>query len=313
MSILVATRSNPDIWVSQMKKYFPERTIVTLEEPFDRRSVHYVLSWYHPEGSLTGLPNLTAIFSIGAGVDHLFRDTRLPEALIIRAINENLTNRMSEYVLLHCLSYLRQSDYLADCQKQKLWMNNPSAPSAQDIRIGIMGYGVLGQDAGRKLQMVGFDVAGWVRTPHETEDISLFTGEQELEAFLNRTDILVCLLPLTDETRGILNLKLFEKLPQDGVLGGPYLINAGRGECQIEEDIIAALDQNILKGATLDVFQKEPLPPESPLWQHPGIILTPHNAAISNSRHIAKGIAEAINMLEKGDIPPGIVSREQQY
>lgn len=313
MTILVAMPSYTQSWVERLTYYLPDRAVYALGEPFDRRSIHYVAAWNHPEGSLSGLPNLSVIFSLGAGVDHLLADLKLPDVPVVRMINPDLTARMSEYVILHCLSYLRKPEQLAKQQKEKRWYKDYRAPSAADVRVGIMGYGVLGQDAAHKLKMIGFDVAGWVRTPREQVDIPLFAGNEGLDPFLHRTDILVCLLPFTSETKGILNLSLFEKLAQDGVIQGPFLINCGRGGCQNEADILTALNTGILKGATLDVFEYEPLPEDSPLWHHPLVTVTPHNSAVSNPEQLAKSIADMIQKFEAGEPLEGIVRPERGY
>jgi glyoxylate/hydroxypyruvate reductase A len=187
---------------------------------------------------------------------------------------------MSEYVVLHCLMHLREQRRYDAQQRQKLWDHDQIPPKASEVRVGIMGFGVLGQDAARKLRVMGFDVAGWSRSPKQVEGFRVYAG-QDLDAFLARTDILVALLPLTPSTRGILNRKLFGKLARDGRLGGPVLINAGRGRLQVEADILACLGDGTLKAATLDVFETEPLPANSPLWTHPAVTVTPHNAAVS--------------------------------
>ncbi|PTM40117.1 glyoxylate/hydroxypyruvate reductase A [Bosea sp. 124] len=302
MSLLLAmTGWHVEDWRARFKALLPEMPIVTLGEPFDRRSVHYVASWKHPEGSLAGLPNLAAIFSLGAGVDHLFADTRLPDVPIARVVDPDLTTRMSEYIVLHCLIYLRQQRRYDRQQAGKSWDDDRNQPAARSVRVGIMGLGELGQDAARKLKVMGFDVAGWSRSPKTIEGLATFYASDGMAAFLARTDILVSLLPLTPETRGTINATLLAGLTQNGRLGGPFLINAGRGGLQIEADILAALDAGTLKGATLDVFETEPLLAESRLWTHPAVTVTPHNAAMSEPEAIATLIAAQIRRLEAGE------------
>lgn len=302
MSLLLAmTGWHVEDWRARFAALLPDMPIVTLGEPFDRRSVHYVASWKHPEGSLAGLPNLAAVFSLGAGVDHLFADSRLPDVPIARVVDPDLTTRMSEYVVLHCLRYLRQQPRYDRQQREKSWDDDRNQPAARSVRVGIMGLGELGQDAARKLQVMGFDVAGWSRSPKTIEGLSTFSGAEGMTAFLARTDILVSLLPLTPETRGTINATLLAGLAQDGRLGGPFLINAGRGGLQVEVDILAALEAGLLKGATLDVFETEPLPVTSPLWDHPCVTVTPHNAAMSEPEAVATLIAAQIRRLESGD------------
>ncbi|MBD3845256.1 glyoxylate/hydroxypyruvate reductase A [Bosea sp. OAE752] len=302
MSLLLAmTGWHVEDWRARFQALLPEMPIVVPGEPFDRRAVHYVASWKHPAGSLTGLPNLAAIFSLGAGVDFLFADDKLPEVPIARVVDPDLTTRMSEYVVLHCLMYLRQQHRYMRQQQAKLWEDDRNQPAARSVRVGIMGLGELGLDAVAKLKVIGFDVAGWSRSPKSVEGLQTFSGEDGMKDFLARTDILVSLVPLTPETRGILNAGLFAGLAQDGRLGGPFLINPGRGGLQVADDIIAALDAGTLKGATLDVFETEPLPVESPLWSHPGVTVTPHNAAMSEPEAIATLVAAQIRRLEAGE------------
>jgi glyoxylate/hydroxypyruvate reductase A len=291
----------------------PEMPIVVLGEPFDRRAVHYVASWKHPAGSLTGLPNLAAIFSLGAGVDFLFADDKLPAVPIARVVDPDLTTRMSEYVVLHCLMYLRQQHRYISQQREKLWEDDRNQPAARSVRVGIMGLGELGLDAAAKLKVIGFDVAGWSRSPKHIEGLRTFSGEEGMKDFLARTDILVCLVPLTPETRGIINAGLIAALAQNGRLGGPVVINAGRGGLQVEEDILAALDTGTLKGATLDVFETEPLPTASPLWSHPGVTITPHNAAMSEPEAIASLITAQIRRLEAGEPLQHLVDPARGY
>jgi glyoxylate/hydroxypyruvate reductase A len=228
-------------------------------------------------------------------------------------VDADLTARMSEYVVLHCLMHLRRQRRHNEQQRRKIWFDDRFQPGAHEVRVGIMGLGVLGQDAARKLKVMGFDVAAWSRSPREVEDVQSFSGESGLTPFLARTDILVCLLPLTEATRGILNGSLFERLARDGKLGGPILINAGRGGLQVEADILAALEDGTLHAATLDVFETEPLPAHSPLWTHPAVTVTPHNAAMSNPDSIAEQIAEQVGAFERGEKLKNVVDPRLQY
>ena len=314
MTLLVAVSGwDVEPWVRRFQKLLPDRKIVTLGEPFDRRDVEYVAAWKHPPGSLAGLPNLAAIFSLGAGVDHLIGDPRLPDVPVVRVVDADLTERMSEYVVLHCLMHLRQQRRYDAQQREKIWLEESHPPSARDVRVGVMGLGVLGSDAARKLKVMGFDVAGWSRSLKAIESIATFSGQDGLDTFLARTDILVCLLPLTEEMRGILDKSLFAKLARGGRLGGPILINAGRGGLQIEADILASLDDGTLKAATLDVFETEPLPPDSPLWTHPAVTVTPHNAAASEANAISTYIADQIRRFEAGRPLDNVVKRGLGY
>lgn len=314
MSLLLATTGwHVEDWRARFQALLPEMPIVTLGEPFDRRAVHYVACWKHPEGSLAGLPNLAVIFSLGAGVDFLFADERLPQVPIARVVDPDLTTRMSEYVVLHCLSILRQQRRYERQQRDRLWEDDRNQPAARSVRVGVMGLGELGLDAVQKLKVMGFDVAGWSRSPKSIEGLATYAGEDGMTEFLSRTDILVSLLPLTPDTRGLINADLLARLAQNGRLGGPFLINAGRGGLQVEANILAALDAGTLKGAVLDVFEQEPLPAQSGLWDHPAVVVTPHNAAMSEPEAIATLIAAQIRRIEAGGTLENVVDPARGY
>ncbi|MBA1158644.1 2-hydroxyacid dehydrogenase [Microvirga mediterraneensis] len=313
MSLLVAVTWETQPWVERFTRHLPDRDIVVLGEDFDRSAVRYVATWGPKPGSLSGLPNLEAIFSLGAGVDHLMSYHDLPEVPIVRVAQDDLTHRMSEYMVLHCLMYLREQRRFDEDQRAKRWNPDRAPPIAGDVRVGIMGFGVLGQDAARKLKVMGFDVAGWSRTAKSVEGFEVYAGEEGLTPFLNRTDILIALMPLTLETKGILNRSLFGKLARDGRLGGPVLINAGRGKLQVESDILACLDDGTLMAATLDVFETEPLPENSPLWTHPRVTITPHNSATSEPEATARYIAQQIRRHEAGEAFENVVDKKRGY
>ncbi|MBM6596181.1 2-hydroxyacid dehydrogenase [Microvirga pudoricolor] len=313
MTLLVALTWEPKLWVERFQKLLPDRKIAVLGEPFDRRTVRYAATWGPKPGSLSGLPMLDAIFSLGAGVDHLLSYPDLPDVPIVRVAQDDLTHRMSEYVVMHCLMHLREQPRYDAQQRRKVWEDDASPPTARDVRVGIMGFGVLGEDAARKLKVMGFDVAGWSRTPKEIEGFAMFSGTEGLDAFLARTDILVTLMPLTPETRGILNRELFGKLARDGRLGGPVLINPGRGKLQVESDILECLDDGTLKAASLDVFETEPLPSESPLWSHPCVMVSPHNAATSDPDATARYIVDQIRRYEAGQGFQNVVDKARGY
>ena len=313
MLLVALSGWNVGQWVERLQKKMPGREIVALGEPFDRRAVHYAVSWKHPTGSLANLPNLSAIFSLGAGVDFLFNDDRLPDVPIYRVVDADLTNRMSEYVIMHCLMLLRQTRRYDAQQKEKLWDDDRFQPAASDVRVGIMGMGELGQDAARKLRMMGFQVAGWSRTPKQIDGVTTYSGDTGLQEFLSRTDILVVLLPLTPQTRGIIDERLIRGLAQNGRLGKPALINAGRGGLQKEADILKTLNEGVLGHAVLDVFETEPLPRDSLLWTHPLVTVTPHNAAMSDPDAIGALVARQIAKMEAGQEPDYRVDRARAY
>ncbi len=300
-------------WLERFRRLLPEKRIVTASDDFNRDEVDYVATWKHPPGAIKNLPRLKAVFSLGAGVDFIFSDPDLPDVPVARVVDPDLTMRMSEWVLLHVLMHHRQQRMYDYQQYEKIWHDDDLQPASKDVRVGVMGLGELGADAARKLAAVGFDVAGWARSRHRIEKVKCFAGAGELDAFLARTDILVALMPLTEETRGVLNMGLFRKLARDGRLGGPILINAGRGGSQNENDILAALEEGVLKAATLDVFAVEPLPAESGLWDDPRVTITPHNSAQSDPDAVAASVARQIRALERGEELQHVVERGRGY
>ena len=314
MSVLIAISGwDPKPWRARMEALLPSHDIVTLDEPFDRESVHYALSWRHPPGALKDLPNLRVILSLGAGVDHLFADPALPDKPIVRVIDRDLSERMSEWVIMHALVHLRQLRRYERQRRERLWEDDDQQPKAGDVQIGMLGLGVMGKDAVTKLKALGFKVAGWSTTPKSLPDVASFSGADGLKRILAHTDMLVVLLPLTEATRGIINASLLAQLNQGGPLGGPILINAGRGGLQVEADILAALDCGALRGASLDVFEREPLPKDSRLWTHPAVYISPHNAAISTPEAIAGFAARQIEACERGEPLVHAVDRRRGY
>ena len=302
MSVLLAiTGWDVDHWLERFRRLLPDRPIAALGQDYDPASIDYVMSWKHPAGSLQNLENLKVIFSLGAGVDHLLQDPYLPHVPVARVVDPDLTARMSEYVVLHCLSVLRQQKRYQQQQQQKLWFDDRDQPAAAEVRVGVMGLGVLGQDALRKLRMMGFQVAGWSRNPRQIDHVACFSGADGLKPFLAQTDILVVLLPLTPETRGLIHADLLRGLAQDGALGGPVLINAGRGGLQIGADILTCLAEGSLMEAVLDVFETEPLPKDAPFWTHPAVTVTPHNAAMSSPDAIGKLVVAQIARFERAE------------
>ena len=198
-------------------------------------------------------------------------------------------------------------------QREHIWADDDEQPKAGDVQVGLLGLGVMGQDAATKLKALGFKVAGWSLSPKSLAGVACFSGAEGLMRLIRQTDMLIVLLPLTEATRGIVNASLLGQLPQGGPLGGPILINAGRGGLQVEVDILAALDSGVLKGASLDVFEREPLPTESRLWSHPAVYVSPHNAAVSSPGAIAAFVARQIEAYERGEPLAHLVDRRRGY
>ena len=300
-------------WQREMQAALPRHDIRLWPKMGDVNDVRYVAAWLPPPNVLRELPKLEVIFSLGAGVDAILTDPTLPGGIpIVRVNDPDMTMRMSEHVIMHVLKHHRQQRRIQENQKRKNWDGFPQH-AASALRVGIMGLGVLGEDAARKLAMLGFQVAGWSRSRKHIPGVKSFAGAGELDAFLARTDVLVCLLPATAETDGILNRTLFRKLAKDGPLGAPVLINAGRGRQQVEEDILASLEAGEMLACSLDVFRKEPLPPESPFWSHPNVYLSPHSAADSEPHVICAYVARQIEAYEKTGKLENLVDRKKGY
>jgi glyoxylate/hydroxypyruvate reductase len=313
MSILLVIGGwEPDAWLERFRTQAGKREVRLAPDIGDPAVVRYACAWRPEPGSLNGLPNLRAIFSLGAGVDHLLRDASLPDVPIVRIVDPDLTMRMTEYVVLHVLLHHRRMKLYEAQRLDRIWRENADPP-ASEVRVGIMGLGVLGRAAAASLAPLGFQLAGWSRSPRKIAGVETFAGENGLRPFLGRTDILVCLLPLTEATRGILRYELFGALARDGALGGPTLINAGRGGLQVETDILRALEDGTLTSASLDVFEVEPLPAQSPMWNHPKIYVTPHNAAQSDPRALTKYVIAQIERDERGLPLENVVDRRLGY
>lgn len=251
------------------------------------------------------------VFSGGAGVDHVLKLPGLPDVPLVRFVDETLTTRMSEWVVLQCLLHLRQHLAYEAQRRRRLW-RELAQPEAKDVTVGIMGFGVLGQDAAAKLKTLGFDVVGWSRSRKDVEGFETFDAGG-LDAFLARTDFLVGLLPLTPDTAGIYNTGLFTRLSRKGPFGAPVFINAGRGGSQVEADIVASLNDGTLHAASLDVFEQEPLPLESPLWGMDKAVITPHAAAASDVRALVRHVERQIARVESGEPLEFVVDRTAGY
>ena len=312
MALIVITSTDPDNFLHPLQEAAPERDLRKWPDAGNLDDIRYVLAWHPPHGVLKQFPALEVIFSVGAGVDHILSDPDLPDRPLVRFVDPNLTQRMVEYVVLQTLfHHRRMTEYLA-LQQIADWKELVE-PAAQDVRVGIMGIGVLGQAAGAALSGLGYDVAGWSRSPKTVAGMATFAGTSGLGPFLARTDILVVLLPLTHDTKGIVNRSLLQQLARDGRLPGPALINAGRGGLQVETDIVAALDAGEIYSASLDVFETEPLPTDSPLWHHPRVVVTPHNAAVSDNQAMADYVLGQIDAFERGQPLQNVVKVDRGY
>ena len=299
---------DPGPWRSALTRALPELEFRVWPELGRAEDIDYALVWKPPPGMLKGLPRLKAILSLGAGVDHLLLDPQLPRGLpITRMVDAGYAAQMSEYALYGVLHFHRCMDRYAQQQRRGEWRQLPAVPS-QERAVGALGLGVLGADFARKAAALGFRVLGWSRSPKRIAGVETFQGPAELKRFLARTEILVNLLPLTAETEGILNARTFARLPH-----GAFVINIARGAHLVETDLLAALDSGQLSGAMLDVFAREPLPSDHPLWRHPRIVVTPHVAGQAIAALMVEQVVDNIRRIERKEAPLGLVDIERGY
>lgn len=295
-------------WEDALRRYDPTLQTRSWSDQGDPAEIDFALVWKPPAGFLKTLPNLKIIFSIGAGIDHLSSDPELPEDVpVVRMVEPGLTGGMTEFVVMNVLFHHRYLlDYLAQ-QSRKEYRELVQIP-AHERRIGILGLGVLGQDSAEKLRLFGFEVHGWSRSPKDVPGVTCHHGPEGLATMLGRSDVLICLLPLTAETEGIINAETLSQLPK-----GATLISVGRGGHVVEPDLLAALDSGQVGAATLDVTRREPLPPDSPFWDHPRVLVTPHIASMTIPESAAEAVAAAIKRYQAGQPLENVVDFKRGY
>ena len=298
----------PEPWREALALELPEVEFRIWPDVGEPVRVSYALVWRPQPGLLASLPNLKAILSLAAGVDHVLLDPQLPEKVpIVRMVDAGLASQMSEYALYGVLHFHRSMQQYAEQQRRAVWRQLSAVPASRRT-VGVMGLGVLGGDFVRKLVPLGFKVLGWSRTPKSLPGVTTFHGPEGLSAFLGQTEILANFLPLTSDTTGILSASTFGQLPR-----GACVINIARGAHLDERDLLAALDQGQVGGAMLDVFQREPLPPEHPFWHHPRAVITPHVAAQAIAELMVAQVIDNIRRIERGQRPLGLVDRRRGY
>lgn len=313
--VIVDLKFIPEEVEEALRGAFPDREVINRADVVhhnrDLSGIDYAVVWKSAPDLFERAPDLKVVFSGGAGVDHVLTLPGLPEVPLVRFVDQTLTTRMSEWVVMQCLMHLRQHRAYEALAAKREW-RDLTQPEAADVTVGIMGMGVLGQDAARKLSLMGFKVVGWSRTKRSVPGIETFGGS-ELDTFLARTDFLVGLLPLTPDTRGIFNLRLFAKLSRNGPFGAPVFLNAGRGGSQVEADILEALDSGVLGGASLDVFEEEPLVRDSRFWTMPNVYVTPHVAASSDVKALFRHVEHQIARFESGQPLEHVVDKVAGY
>jgi glyoxylate/hydroxypyruvate reductase A len=279
MTILYAgDASEADQWLGAVHAIDPGLAFRRWPETGPVEEVDFIIVGGRMPGDFSPFKRLRGIQSTWAGVNHLMQSGALPPSVpVARMVDDGLTCSMTEYLVFQILDYRRQGPELRRAQECHQWAQG-SAAEVKDGTIGIMGLGALGQDAMRQLSALGLKLRGWSRTAKSVSGIECYAGEDQLPAFLSKCDILICLLPLTSGTRGILNRDLLKQLPR-----GACLINAARGPHLVDDDLIAALDDGQISRAVLDVFHTEPLPQDHAFWRHPSVTVTPHIAAITRA------------------------------
>jgi glyoxylate/hydroxypyruvate reductase A len=273
----------------------------------DPEDIDLALAWCPEPGELSRYPNLKAILSLGAGIDAMINDKTLPDLPLARMVDPSLTRMMADYVLLASLRHHRNFDLFEREQREGRW-TFAFPKLVGDRTVGILGLGVLGTAAAETLRDFGFQVRGWSRTPKSLDGVTSFHGRDQLQSFLAGAEILVCLLPLTSDTEGILNAELFSALPN-----GAAIVNVGRGRHLIEGDLVDALASERVSAATLDVFETEPLPAASPLWRSDRVLITPHVASYCDPKSAAKGVVENIRRVRADKPPLNQVDRQRGY
>lgn len=309
MSIVVIRQDDKiKMWVEAIRTIAPEIEVYSYLEEHNQKEVEVALVWKHPKGSISPYPNLKYIASSGAGVDFIFEDDNVPKNLpITRIVDTTLASDMSEYVIAVIFSHLKNLNEYKINQINKSWKPKGYSRIA-DFTIGIMGLGALGSVLSKDLLKFGFKAQGWSLSKKSINNLKTFTGVDEFDTFLATTQILICLLPLTNTTTHILNKDLFEKLPK-----GAYIINVARGGHLVDSDLIEAINNKHLSGATLDVYHQEPLPKKHPFWKHEKINMTPHYASVSDPNSVIPQIIENYKRMKSGKTLLNLVSKSKGY
>jgi glyoxylate/hydroxypyruvate reductase len=292
-------------WIKNIEKLDPSINVQVYPEINDYQDVETVMVWQQPRGLLQEFPNLKLICSMGAGVDHILGDDSIPEHIpVTRIVDEKLMVSMTTYVVMGVLTYQRQLDRYIKQQEGHVWdMSTPEL----DCVIGIMGVGELGNDIAEKLIHLGYQVVGYGNSPKSDTAYPYFHSAQ-LDEFLSKVNVLVCMLPLTPKTENILNIALFQKCRK-----GTYLINVARGRHLVEEDLLEAISLGMLSGAMLDVFRTEPLPESHPFWNAKNIRITPHIASVTNPDAATPQILENYNRMKNNEPLKNQINRQKGY
>lgn len=300
--------TNDDI-LKGLQQKLPEHEIVKWPNSTALEDITTAIVWQPPTEFYDGLVNLKHVLSVSAGVDHLVNHPSVPNNVeLVRLTDAGMAQPMAEFVLYGVLHAQRKMNALAHAQRQQQWRHDIKPHLADQFRVGILGAGELGLKTAQRLIDNHYSVSCWSRSKKDLPGIQHYAGDDGLNEMLPTVQALVCLLPLTDETRGVVNADLLAKLPE-----GAFFINPGRGDHVDEPALLAALNSNHISGALLDVFSEEPLPASHLFWTHPNVIVTPHVAAEIAIPDAVEQIAASLTALANGEKPRGLVDRENGY
>jgi glyoxylate/hydroxypyruvate reductase A len=309
MSVLFLTRPQPpEVFVAKMAALAPEIESFGAIEACDPAAVEAVVCYRLPRGIGAKLPNLRMICASSAGVDKILGVEGLPTGLpVVRIVDDAQNRQIAQYVAMSALNHLRERTLYARQQVERAWTRHP-IPAPDAATVGVLGLGAAGQVTASMMLGLGLRVAGWSRSPRTLAGIETFHGPAGLDACLAKSDILVCLLPLTDDTRGLLDRRALARLPK-----GAYLVNVARGAHVVEPDLLGLIDEGHLAGAALDVQATEPLPADSPLWTHPAVVVTPHVASQPTVDSVTRQVIESVRRLREGRPLENVVDPARGY
>lgn len=309
MALLVHSWGDEDAeWVRRLNEIAPEIDVRVWPDLGEGAEIDMLIVGSVPPGMFARLPNLKAIMKLGAGVNNILDDPARPVGVpVARLVDPNLARDMTHWAIHALLHFHRRMPEYANLRERREWVNL-GATDPENTRVGIMGVGAIGGAVAREMARLGFPVSGWCRTPKAIEGVTCYHGRDGLDEFLAVSDFMLCVLPLTAETEGIIDETLIAKLPR-----GAVVANMGRGGQQIEEDILAALESGQLSGAALDVFRQEPLPPESPFWGHPKVLMTPHASGFVRPRAVVGQVVENYRRARAGEPLRNAVDLDRGY
>lgn len=296
-----------DAWCEAIHAQLPHETLYLYPDIPDKAQIEYAAVWDIPPGELATYPNLKAILILGAGGDFLLKDDRLPAVPIVRLVDESVVRDMVQYCQYWVTHYYRRFDRYAQQQLAHHW-HRAEYPPLSEYRVGVLGLGTIGTQVARSLSGSGYSVSAWVRSARDTEGLTLYSGADQFDAFMTNLDLLINVLPLTPDTDSFLNLDRLRLLPR-----GAKVINISRGAVMDEQALKTLLDTGHLSGAALDVFAQEPLPPQSWMWQHPKVCITPHSSGQTFARTAVHSLVNNIRRIEAGETPFPLFDRNSGY